>query len=421
MFEPNNGYHEVDLTKISRNASNSEDDTFVGVRFDWNDKNSNFDIIVTFPLGYKISNDNETVRKEILNLISTLQTYKHERAALPNPDINPNNKNHSFPIQAYLDVMYDYIDRGGYYIERDEIYVRGNSGRINWNRTIRHEKPVVQKNGIAYLTMQVKRHSETDRNLITEIHKHCVYDSFLKLGWMYKFNLPPKPITKFNQNIFLSVLKEKLAVTHNDRSKKLIQSMIDIILFLDNTQKQTQNFNFGTNKFEYIWESLIDNIFGIKNKRLYFPRATWTLLYSDNKNQSALQPDTILKAEDLIVIDAKYYRYGETALPSHLPHSSSINKQITYGEYIHHNHEGDVYNAFLMPFNNNHRLFNTSSIYLPIGTARSDWKNNNKPHELVLGVLVDVKHLMFVKTKPNFHEIKQLSKTIKETIDDLLN
>ena len=32
--------------------------------------------------------------------------------------------------------------------------------------------------------------------------------------------------------------------------------------------------------------------------------------------------------------DAKYYKYGWTQLPKDLPSSSSINKQISYGEYI---------------------------------------------------------------------------------------
>ena len=50
-------------------------------------------------------------------------------------------------------------------------------------------------------------------------------ESFLKLGWLYKYGLPPKPTTAFNKNLFLSVLREKLSITHKDRDKRLIQNM----------------------------------------------------------------------------------------------------------------------------------------------------------------------------------------------------
>ena len=59
--------------------------------------------------------------------------------------------------------------------------------------------------------------------------------------------------------------------------------------------------------------------------------------------------------------DAKYYRYGDSKDPTELPRSTSINKQITYGEYVatdpkfkdENGHAPPVYNVFLMPFNKN--------------------------------------------------------------------
>lgn len=37
---------------------------------------------------------------------------------------------------------------------------------------------------------------------------------------------------------------------------------------------------------------------------------------------------------NVYVLDAKYYKYGATGKLSDLPESTSINKQITYGEFI---------------------------------------------------------------------------------------
>ena len=63
-------------------------------------------------------------------------------------------------------------------------------------------------------------------------------------------------------------------------------------------------------------------------------------------------PDTIMIYNGkYYVLDAKCYKYGWTGIPDHLPNGSSINKQITYGEYLE-KHKGinadSVFNAFIM-------------------------------------------------------------------------
>ena len=120
-----------------------------------------------------------------------------------------------------------------------------------------------------------------------------------------------------------------------------------------------KQFYFGTDSFEYVWEKLIDRVFGIKDKQNYFPKTRWKLKGKVKENV-ALEPDSIMLYNNQIyVLDAKYYRYGITGIPIHLPESSSINKQITYGEYIYtqrrfkeqYGEDVPVYNAFLMPYN----------------------------------------------------------------------
>lgn len=67
----------------------------------------------------------------------------------------------------------------------------------------------------------------------------------------------------------------------------------------------------------------------------------------------------MLYNNNIYVLDAKYYKYGATKNRFDLPESASINKQITYGEYIDaqadlKNPDSVIYNAFLMPFDKNH-------------------------------------------------------------------
>lgn len=79
-----------------------------------------------------------------------------------------------------------------------------------------------------------------------------------------------------------------------------------------------------------------------------------------------------------------------------MPESTSINKQITYGEYIAeqdkfkriHGERYKVYNAFLMPFESKAEEVEN------IGVAFSDWKSNQKSYEQIQGIVIDVKGLM---------------------------
>ena len=81
----------------------------------------------------------------------------------------------------------------------------------------------------------------------------------------------------------------------------------------------------------------------------------------------------------LFILDAKYYKYGTTGRVGDLPESTSINKQITYGEYIaeqekfkkKHGTDYIVYNAFLMPYDKG-----MNDDIIKIGEAVSDWKDN---------------------------------------------
>ena len=103
-----------------------------------------------------------------------------------------------------------------------------------------------------------------------------------------------------------------------------------------------------------------------------------------------------------------------------MPESTSINKQITYGEYIAeeekfkkmHGDQFKTYNAFLMPFSKDH--WNSSSPIIAIGNATSSWKPNQKEYEAVIGVLVDVKHLMQISVHENESEILALAEVIED-------
>ncbi len=411
------------LYEYCRNATNREGDTFVGLKSELIDEKHCLSI--HFPIGYEISQDENEVRNEIVNLISVLQEYNDEQSRVSKVSKEQLLKTVRFPVQAFLIVIVEYINNGPYQIKEEE-YISANSGSVNWSRTLKKEKPFVTKKGIIYPKYRVRHHNNSDKDLITEINKYCAYQSYLKLGWIYKLPPFPKPSRTRENSVYRSYLQSEFLKSNNDNEKQLFTAMIDILDFTNNSS-DPEEFYFGTNNFEYIWEKLIESVYGNERKERYFPKTKWLLNIGSNRENTALEPDTIMKYEkNIYVLDAKYYKYGITKIARDLPSSSSINKQITYAEFIATNEkfkaERDdgikIYNAFLLPYNHLHKPYNKlDSNYYAIGEAVAEWKESNEDYERVQGILVDIKMVMNNTIKPNENEIINLSNKIVESLN----
>ena len=402
-----------------RVVTQEEWDRFVGIKADTTDA------LVYFPLGYHLPETDEELRYDILNLFHILSEFKDVEEGYLNKNLIKTPHKVKFPINSYLEIIYYYMENG-YYIERDPIFKTDTKGKIDWSRTIKKQKPLLQKNkdGVSYSPIYtqftVRRSNPNENKEITLINKHCVYEAFKKLGWLFTSHVPQKPEGECQTKRFLTILQKKLSNTNNDIRKKLFTSMINMLEFMDDNNNKN-SFSYGTYTFEYVFEKLIDSAFGIKNKDEYFPRVKWNLqLHDRDKNKKPLQPDTIMIHSDKIyVIDAKYYRYGDTLNPNHLPNASSINKQITYGEYIDQTREEydseDIFNVFLMPYNMNGDSIELNELYENIGQAVSEWKTNeNKHYERVQGILADIRTLMFMYNGNKRSNIKELATAIEK-------
>lgn len=395
-------------------ASESEYDDFVGLKFiDGKPK-------VTFPRGFSMSNDEKQIRLDILRLLATIQRFSGRKEGKSINSIDGEN-NLSFPVLSYQFVIRDFLAHG-YYIERETEYKNGSKGKINWKRTVQKKQPLINDNNLVYLDFIIKTNKIKSNNLITKIHEFCVRESFERLGWLYLTNniLPKKPTIKFNKNLFLGVLQDALNSTFNDNKRMLFTSMINIVNSKTESIDDINKDAFGVNRFEYIWENMIDYVFGEDNKEIYFPRAKWHILTGQGykKESSALEPDTIIKLEDKIyIVDAKYYKFGITHNPQHLPASDSIQKQITYGKYIDRKFASseNIYNAFVMPFNSNG---GESYKFVSVGTA--DWEDyeNAPPYYYVLGILMDTRYIIDTYSKHNLTEIDTLTHLIEESLTD---
>lgn len=380
---------EFSLNKICSVSTGFEADSFVGVKMSGNIPQ------VCFPLGFSLSDSEKELRKDIVLLLKVLKAFhrKDEESRVPS---YKEKTLLDFPLFAYQRMILHYMNYGSVF-EMENTYVEGKKGKISWGRTIKHKKPIYQENGPVYLDYIVKKSISAQDAILSEIYNYCIYISFETIGWLYTDKQFRKPKMKFNKKMFVSVVKEKLDICNTDARKELLSDMLAIINEQGNDGFKQKDYIYGTYEFEYIWEKIIDRAYGINDKKKYFPRTYWHI--SSDRDNHALEPDTImLHGKNAYVLDAKYYRYGVTGIPSHLPDTSSIQKQITYGEYIDkHSKEfgiDSIFNAFLMPADLRCGKFSCNSYLRYVGYADSDWKNNNKPYERVAAVLVDTKYLM---------------------------
>lgn len=406
---------DLSLIKHVHVNKNGDGDRFVGIKAESNEA------MVYFPIGYRIPETEEAIRQDILRLISVLSEFtdRHDRVLHMQKFEAPQSVD--FPVNAYMEIINYYL-QNGYYVEKEVKHVIANRGAVDWGRTIKTIRPMAQSDGsFIYLNMQVRKNSPNDTNLITQIHKYCVYESFVKMGWLFTPYLPPKPTIERNVKVFLQELNYKNNHTNNDVEKRLFGAMIAMLRYEDEATND-KRFYFGTDTFEHVWEKLLDRMFGVKDKQKYFPRTYWHLKGTRSAN-AALEPDTIMIWDGkLYVLDAKYYRYGISGNPSQLPESTSINKQITYGEYIYSNEEyhalygENVFNAFLMPFDASKNPFDTTEEFYSIGEATGNWKTAGHNFERVQGIVIDINYVMHHYTGRHDREIAQLAALIEQSL-----
>ena len=365
---------------------------FVGIKADTKSAE------IYFPIGWHLADDEKILREDIITLFRILYAFTKVDGSISANNFEP-MQNVEFPIHAYLKVITKFLNDGRYYIESDSDYKVGANGQISWSRTLQTQKGFV-KNGSLIFANTVARHSNPNANKqITQIHKFCVYEAFDKLGWLYIANKPELPGQHPSVQESIQILGEKISHSHNDNEQELFGAMLNILRYMDE-QTSEDNYSFGTDYFERVWESVIDKAFGVANKAQYFPRTHWRLYYGEEKDGSSLFPDSIMIYNDKIyVLDAKYYKYGQSGKITNLPGSSDINKQITYGEYIaQHNasiSNENLFNAFLLPYDMNDNKFGLQSIFGNFGEAVGDWKKNIHYYERVQGILVDTRFLMY--------------------------
>lgn len=405
--------------KITLNVASSGNQ-FVGLRILDSEKT------ITFPMGYNLGeNDvsvdklNKSQRRAILNLLSRINGCKKLKEGEKIFEFNNQKNDSSMPLQSMLYIIEDYLERNTYYTEKEILYTVAKSGKISWNRTVKKIQPTVSESGIAFLDFVVRKNHIQENQLITELHVYCVYKCFEVLGFLYTPFLPGKGLLSETDIIkdkkyFLSFIQEKIDNTHLESNIELFSAMYDFLANF-NADAELNNATFGTKSFQTVWESMVENLFTTisenTKERYFYPRTKWTFKRFRN---APLRPDTIMiDGDKCFILDSKYYSYsskekeedtenGEETSGS-IPGSDSIQKQITYAEFIdkginnnpnnkrpdkYRFDSSNIFNVFILPAKNTDGKFD----YL--GYATSEWKDNSKNYHYVHAITLDTQFLM---------------------------
>ena len=380
-------------------------DEFVGIKYE----NGHFR--VQFPLGYSAATDENEIRKDILNLVSVLSSFSDDEESFVLNDAQK-AQSKAFPIHAYMFLIKDFL-QNGYYSERETVYSRASSGKINWGRTIKQVKPQLVEDSSVYLEFVTRKTNHNENELISQIHRTLVFESFSKIGWLFSSFAPQKGGLKFNANLFRSVLNSKISQTFEEKKLLLFKNMLAIIDYMDSSSEE-KSFYYGTEHFEGVWERLVDTVFGESDKEKFYPKCRWFIkgkgeakFGSDIYKKYFLRPDTIMitnrgrPGQKIFVLDSKYYKYGVSKRDYDLPGTGSIVKQLAYAEFIEGKpnslpgdvknalDENEIYNAFILPG----RLEDGKKLEY-FGYSCADFKVDGKPYSKIHGLTIDMKFLM---------------------------
>lgn len=343
---------------------------------------------------------------------------------------NGTSKNESFALMSYLWIIRDYFTNG-YYRNSEKLYKTNAKGKVNWKKTL-ETQPIISKGNVIYNNIVTEVRNDCD-DVVTDAHKYCVFDSVRKIGWLFgiseKSVYVPKTTTAIIKK-YIRAIKTELTRTFDDTKKLRLTHMLKVLSGVDDSDR-AKEIVYGVDKYHYVFERMVDCVFSnITDIKKYNPNAKWYLKKNNYspKDASSLRPDTI-RIEPLskettgdekvaYILDAKYYRFGMTKNEDDLPETTSIQKQITYGDNIICNLKKkeniqEVYSAFILPYNKNNNDFDFKDNLEYIGYSKADWRNDKLSHVKIYAFLIDMKHLITTWSQGNCAEdIKKLIEEI---------
>lgn len=393
---------------------------FVGIKIE----NDSFEIYV--PQVFREENDSKVNNKNLLLFLKSLSIAKTlEKEKVKN---NKDEVGNVWPIDSYLWIIRDYLENG-YFYNREKIYSK-NQGKIDWKKTLK-TTPIISNGNIIYNELVTTKMSASN-DIIAQIYRLCLKHAINKIGWAFEYNIHVDANQYKSNNEMIYLIKKEMTSTFEDIKRLRFKHMLNILQNVESDNALSNNYSYGIKNYYYVYEQMIDIFFkGIKQKKRYNPNGYWILNNEEKSKASSLRPDTIYKRNDeTFIIDAKFYQYGATHDIDDLPQTESMQKQITYGDYICNEFgEEKVRNVFILPYNKfnkdfindkNIERYNDSNLVY-IGKAFVSWrdKEQNKAHDYIYAFLIDFNYLLNHYNYDEKEYIETLCDVINKKIEEM--
>lgn len=378
-------------------ATGEMDNSFVGMKIIGNQ------IHFYFPESYHFDAD-DFERDDFLDLLKTISIAKSSSTDTTE-SYDLHKEENDLALLSYIWILEDYL-KNGFFINTEKFFRINQRGRVNWKRTL-VQHPIISGENVIYpnLITEVKSPHDT---IIVEAHRYCVKKSATLIGWIYGVTPEAIEVSANAEKMiprYLEAIKSELGCTFDDEKHSRLEHMENVLIGLDEVS-DNNNIVYGVDTYHYVFERMIDNIFGTEKVEEYYPTFTWHLKYSNKADGLAgptIRPDTIMRCgieDDIYIIDSKFYRYGTLDLSQTkgLPEASSIVKQITYGSYVQSEFPSNsIYNVFILPYDaksKNSELIkeeNRNLVY--IGEVSSGWEND-KTYGKIYTFLIDLRYVV---------------------------
>lgn len=374
----------------------------------------------------KVFRQDENFKRDIRLFLKSIEIAKTKNTE--NINKGSNNTDNAWPIDSYLWLINDYLENGLYY-NREKKISRSNSGKIEWKRTLQ-QVPIYSDGNIIYDQLITSKMTPAN-DMITHIYKLCLRQSIDKIGWLFNYNFHIQIDQLVSIKEMIMRVRKELNETFDDIKRLRFNHMLNILTTTEGDNMLSSHYSYGITNYYYVFETMVDMLFdGITEdeKKKYDPNGYWQLNGQNRFLASRLRPDTILKRNDkTYILDAKMYQYGATHDRSKLPETQSLQKQITYGDFVSNNlRNKNIRNAFILPYNKllksfindpNAMKYNDSNLVY-FGYAYVDWRDDEdfQDYDNIYAFGIDFNYLLNNYKNPDYEIINQFCKVIEENI-----
>lgn len=301
-------------------------------------------------------------------------------------ELEPKNDNFidDFSISSMRKLIEFFLTNGPFNIYKDEVTSIRRHGKIDWKKTI--QNGVIRDQSSLYFNI-IRASKVADRE-IEEIYEYCLNTSIYYVGWFYDIYDSHLNTTSLDLKKAIHRVRNELLLNYKEDNHSQLIWMLNILNNQDFESLDKRHSKFGCYNFDFVYENMVDNVFGDSmSNSIFNPSSLWEMADGNVYYGTKLRPDTILITDkESFVIDAKNYRYPVTQKKVDLPGTSSLLKQLAYGEYVGKRIGMKPTNIYLLP----HRNENKSNVIKYLGYTVPTWNAT----EMVFAFSVDMLSLI---------------------------